>query len=199
MRKIFLAILALFQISVHAQDSAVKNNFSVPVREELGDLNKDGLADKVIVTMDTADVTVPLRLQIFFAQPDGKLKLMISSLKIIEPQYPADKNGAYSGKQIPDFFIEDGLLNMVSEIEGVQAVHQFRFQNGNFELVKVTQATWDGKNTTTETEFNLLTGIRTETVKALGSEKVIRASKKKVLVRPLPKIQNFRPFEKELY
>jgi hypothetical protein len=199
MEKIFLTVLVLFQISTHAQGSVVKNNFNVPVRAEFGDLNRDRVADKVEVTMDTADATVPLKLEIFFAQPGGKFKLVISSTRIIEPQYPAEKNGAYSGKQIPDFFIEDGILNMVSEIDGGQAQHQFRFQNGNFELVHVIKANWDGENTTTETDFNLLTGESVEIVKSLGSEKILKQLKKKVLIKPLPLIQNFKPFEKEMY
>lgn len=199
MEKIFLTILVLFHISVHAQDSAVKNNFNVPVKAEHGDLNKDGLADKVEVAMDTADATVPLRLQVFFAQPGGMYKLVVASTKIIEPQYPADKNGEYNGKQIPDFFIEDGILSMVSEVTNGQAVHQFRFQHGHFELIAVSIATWDGKNTTTETSFNLVLGIRTVTLKALGSEAILKETKDKRLVRPLPQLQNFKPFEKDGY
>lgn len=199
MKKILVAILLLTQISAKAQDGRLKDNFNIIIREEEGDLNKDSHIDKVVVTMDTTDGTVPLRLQIFFAQPGGKFKLIVSSTKIIEAQYPADKKGEHNGKQIPNFFIEDGVLHMISELTNGQADHQFKFQHGNFELIDVAQVTWDGKNTTTETDFNLLTGIRIEVLKSLGSEKILKESKKKVLIRPLPKIQHFEPFENELY
>lgn len=199
MNKILLTFLILLQLQAWAQVETLKNNFNVPIRLEEGDLNNDGRIDKIVVDMDTADATVPLRLQIFFAQPGGKFKLMVSSVQIIEAQYPPEKKGAHNGKQIPDFFIEDGIIHMVSEVNGGQAVHQFRFQKGNFELIHVSQATWDGKNTTIETDFNLLTGIRTEQTKSLGSEKILKENKTKVSVRPLPVIQRFKPFEKELY
>jgi hypothetical protein len=199
MKNILFVIFILLQISAQAQNGSLRDNFNVPVRDEQGDLNKDGRIDKVVVTMDTADGTVPLRLQIFFAQPGGKFKLMVSSTKIIEAQYPLDKKGKHNGKQIPDFFIEDGILHMVSELTNGQADYQFKFQHGNFELIHIAQASWDGVNTTTETDFNLLTGTRITSVKSLGSEKILKESKKKVLIRPLPKIQNFKPFENELY
>lgn len=199
MKKVFPIILFSIQMYAHAQDKRSTDNFNVLVRKEQGDLNNDGRTDKVVVTMDTIAATVPLRLQVFFAQPDGTFKVTVSSLKIIDVQYPTEKKGQHNGKQIPYFFIENGILQMVSEATGGQAVHQFKFQNGNFELIHVSQASWDGKNTTTEINFNLVTGLRTELVKSLGSEQILKKRETMVLIRPLPKIQSFKPFEHVLY
>ena len=51
----------------------------------------------------------------------------------------------------------------------------------------------------TETKFDLITGIRTETDEISGSGKVLKIRKKKVMIRPLPKIQDFKFSDKELY
>jgi len=37
----------------------------VKIREEDGDLNKDGIKDKALIMMDTVDETVPLKLKIY--------------------------------------------------------------------------------------------------------------------------------------
>jgi hypothetical protein len=42
--------------------------------------------------MDVKDDTRPLRVQIFLSQPNKKLQLAVSSTKLIESQYPGNKN-----------------------------------------------------------------------------------------------------------
>lgn len=156
--------------------------------------------------MDTVDETRPLRLQIFLSQPNGKLKLAVSSDKIIEPQYPVEKHGKFNGYQIPDFFIENGILTMWSEIKGGNITYDFKYNKGNFELInvrKLTNNTTKGyidENTVfTETKFNLVTGIRTETDEVSGSAKALEVRKKRLVIKPLPKIQDFKFSDKELY
>lgn len=199
MKKLLLSILFLIQLGVYAQNRKLKDNFIVQIREEHGDLNKDRLIDKVVVTMDTIDATVPLRLQVFFAQPGKKFKLIASSTKIIEAQYPANKNGKHNGNQIPDFNIEKGILTIRTEVEGGHAEHKFKFQNGHFNLIYVSIINYDGKNTTTEKNFNLVTGERNEKIQELGSDKFLIKSKNKIIIRPLPQLQNIKPFEKEYF
>ncbi|TCC94668.1 hypothetical protein [Pedobacter hiemivivus] len=198
MKTLLLTISLLTTLGTYAQNRNLKDNFTVLVREAEGDLNRDGIIDKVIVMMDTIDATVPLRIQISFSQPNSTSKLILSSTRIIEAQYPAHKKGEHNGNQIPNFYIENGNLEMVSDIKNGQSEHKFKFQHGNFELIYFSKVIWDGKNTTTETAFNLITGKRTEKVQSLGSDKIVRSSKNKVLLRPLPKLQNFATFEKEL-
>ncbi|WP_142718750.1 hypothetical protein [Chryseobacterium rhizoplanae] len=162
--------------------------------------------DRIIVEMDTLDETRPLRLQIFLSQPNGKLALAVSSTKIIEPQYPVGNQGKFNGYQIPDFFIEKGILKMWSEIKGGNITYDFKYNNGSFELIYVNKLTnnatkgyIDEKTIFTETKFDLVTGIRTEIDEISGSDKALKVRKKRVLIRPLPKIQDFKFSDKELY
>jgi hypothetical protein len=203
MKNIFLfTISAIANMSLYSQTISLKDNFNLQIRQEEGDLNNDGRIDRVVVSMDTVNETRPLNLEIFFLQPNGKLKLIVSSTKIIEPQYPIDqieKKATYCGNQIPDFFIENGKLLMISDIHNGQAEHRFCFKNGNFELIYFSKVVKDGENATTETTFNLLTGVYVKQSQLLGSDKIFERSKKKLVVTPLPKIQNFIPFKNQFY
>ena len=85
MKQLFLTISFLFNFTCYAQPEVVTYNFDYKIREVAGDLNKDKLPDKVIVTQDTLNKNAPYRLQVFFKEPSGQLKLIVSSTKIIEP------------------------------------------------------------------------------------------------------------------
>lgn len=191
MKNIVLIFSVLAGILTYSQQKQIQHHF-VQVREEMGDLNKDGLKDKVTVSMDTIDAEQPLKLEIFFLQPNGKFKLIVSSTEIMNPQYP---NGKYGGDQIPDIFIEDGYFTLYSEIKDVKNQHKFLFKDGKFELINLSKVRWDSKNTTTETEFDLIKGTRTETFQLLDSEKIIKKSEKKINIKPLPTIQTLRKFD----
>lgn len=195
MKKIIVLILAFTQTIVYAQQKKVKDNFNVQIRLEKGDLNKDGLTDKTVIMMDTIDAAVPLRLQIFFLQPNKKFKMVFSSTDVIEPQYV---NGVHTKNQIPYFFIEDGFLLMNTEKNDVRFEYKFIYKNGIFQLIKVSSVVYDGRNSTTETVFNLLTGIKTETTMLLGSKKILKKNTKKIMIRPLPTLQNLRTFGNKL-
>lgn len=180
-----------------AQSKISEDNYNVQVREEQGDLNHDGLADKVIISMDTAIITRALKLEIYFNEKNSKFKLIASSTKLFAAQY--HKDGTYTGNVIPDVMIEDGTLNILTERDGNHSDHCFKFQNGNFELIRYFNVIWDGKNTTTETIFDFISGIYIVQSQELGSEKITVKQKKKIKVNPLPKIQDFVPFENQIY
>lgn len=210
MKNIYLYIVFIListQMNLFAQNIKNKDNYTFQVREEEGDLNNDGKMDKITVKMDIIDETRPLRLQIFLSQPNGKkLTLAVSSTKIIEPQYPVEKQGEPNGYQIPNFFIEKGILSMWSEIKGGNITYDFKYRNGNFELINVKKLTnnatrgyIDEYTIFTETNFNLISGLRTETDELLGSKKALDKRKKTVLIRPLPKIQDFKFSDKKLF
>ena len=191
---------------VLSQSIKNKNKYTYVVREEKGDLNHDGKIDRVTVKMDTIDETRPLRLQIFLSQPNGKPALATSSDKIIEPQYPSENQGKFNGYQIPSFFIENGILKMWSEIKGGNITYHFKYNKGNFELIYVDKLTYNAtkgyidENTIfTETKFDLITGIRTESDEKLGSTKPLAVRKKRVFIKPLPKIQDVKFSDKDLY
>ncbi|MNK85769.1 hypothetical protein D3C87_1056590 [compost metagenome] len=197
LKQIFIINLILISVVANAQKQASTSAFTVPVREEIGDLNGDGLADKVVIKMDTADITRPLQLEIFFQQKDLKYQLVASSKKLLAAQYHID--GKYAGNVIPDLMIEDGMLNILSEHEGKKIDHCFKFQNGNFELIYYFDVLWDGKNTTTQTTYNLASGEYKVESQQLMSDEVTVLEKKKMVVKPLPKLQDFVPFENQFY
>lgn len=199
-------ILTLVPLNLFSQSIKNKSDYTYQVREEFGDLNRDGKPDRLTVTMDTLDETMPLTLQIFLSKPSGKLALTVSSDKIIEAQYPAEKQGKYRGYQIPDFMIEKGTLKMRSEIKGGNITYHFKYNKGNFELVYVekltnnaTKSYIDENTIFTETKFDLVAGIRTESDDKLGSVHKMQVRKKKVLIRPLPKIQDMKFSDNDLY
>ncbi len=189
MKNKLLIFLVLASMNMYAQQHKNIEHFTVRVREEVGDLNKDGLQDKVILTMDTVDAQQPLKLQIFLLQSNRKLRLEFSSKEVFNPQYP---NGKYGGDQIPSIFIEDGNLILYSEINDVKKYYTFRYQNKNFELIKISKIVWDGKDKTTETQFDLVKGEKTENSKLLGSEKTKKKKPTKIALKALPTLQNFR-------
>lgn len=199
-------ILLLVQINLSAQKIQNKGKYDYLVREEKGDLNNDGKTDRITVKMDTVNETRPFRVQIHLSQPNGKLALAVSSDQMVEPQYPVENQGKFNGYQIPNFFIEKGILSMWSEIESGNITYDFRYQNGNFELINVKKLTnnstkgYTDENTIfTETNFDLVKGIRTETDEIFGSEKPLSTRKKTKLIRPLPKIQDFKYSDKNSY
>lgn len=196
-KQFIIICLMVFSIFTNAQTQTSKSSFTALVREETGDLNDDGLADKVIIKMDTANITRPLQLEIFFKQKDSKYRLVASSTKLLAPQY--FKDGKYAGNVLPDVEIENGILTILTERDGNHPQHQFRFQNGNFELIHYFNVIWDGKNTTTETKFDLVSGNYSVESQQLGSDEVTLLEKKKMVLKPLPKLQDFVPFENQLY
>ena len=202
----WVLILILVQIDLSAQNIKDKDHYDYQVREEKGDLNNDGKADKITVKMDTINETRPFQVQIFLSQPNGKLNLAVSSDQMIEPQYPIENKGKFNGYQIPNFFIEKGILSTWSEIKSGNITYDFKYQNGNFELINVKKLTnnatkgYTDENTIfTEMNFDLIKGIITEIDEILGAEKPLSKRKKTKLIRPLPKLQDFKFSDKNLY
>jgi hypothetical protein len=201
MKKLFLLILLLICVDIFSQTKNKKDTFTFLVTKVLGDLNKDNLEDKVIVTQDTINQNSPYKLQIFFAQPNGEFKLIATSTKIIAPQYPDGRDGYRTGDGFMDITINKGVVSVNFGLLRGHFEHKFRFQNGNFELIGFSSVSSDGHGTMYTTDFNLSTGIRIEKTENYGEEddKVASNIKKKILIRPLPKIQDVEPYENELY
>ncbi|HRH51667.1 MAG TPA: hypothetical protein PLP23_23160 [Panacibacter sp.] len=199
MKKILLTVFILFQINSFAQTDIKNYNFSHKVMEVTGDLNKDGLPDKVSVTQDTLNENAPYRLQIFFKDNKGQFKLIATSTKIIEPQYPDGRNGYRTGNGFSDVTIKNRVLSVSFELLRGHYEHKFRFQNGNFELIGFSEVSSDGRGVMETIDFNLSTGIRIEKSERYDTDKVISNKKKKILIRPLPKFQDVVPMENELY
>jgi hypothetical protein len=198
MKQIFLTILIIFQLDSFAQTDTNNYNFDHKIMEVEGDLNKDNLVDKVVITQDTLSANAPYRLQIFFKERNGQLKLFVSSTKIIEPQYPDGRDGYRTGNGFSDVTIKNGVLSVNFELLRGHYEHKFRFQNGDFELIGFSMVYSDGLGVMTTTDFNLSTGIRIEKTERYDTDKVLSNTKKKILI-PLPKLQDVVPMENELY
>ena len=199
MKQFILTIFILFQLNSFAQTNTIIYNFDHKIREVVGDLNKDNLSDKVIVMQDTLNKNAPYRLQVFFKEPNGRYKLVVTSTKIIEPQYPGGRDGYRTGNGFAGVTIENGVLSVNFELLRGHFEHKFRFQNGNFELIGFSEVYSDGRGIMMTTDFNLSTGIRIEKSERYDTNKVLSNTKKKIRIRPLPKLQDITPMENELY
>ncbi len=173
-----------------AQKTGNQDNFSEIVGQEEGDLNKDKINDKIIISADNTIEIRPFKLQIFLSQSNSKkLKLAVSTDKILEPQYDAEKYGMKKNFRIPDVFIENGKLTILTNINELKSRYIFRFSNGNFELTNIARIISDGREITTETEIDLLKGTKVVFDQDFGPKKKYKI-REKFKPKPLPKIQN---------
>jgi len=180
--------------------SASSNDrFSREVKRATGDLNKDGLNDLAIVTQDTTDARWPYRLQIFFKQTNGEYKLILSTEKALDPRFSDGQQGYQTGDDFDDIVIVKGILVISVQLLRGHYEHKFRYQNMNFELIGFSMASSDGKGTISTRDFNLSTGTILEIEERYDSDEVISNKKSKLLIRPLPKLQDFQPMQSQLY
>lgn len=192
--------IILFPLFFSAIIFAQKNNFNKTITKVKGDLNKDGLVDYVQVSQDTVSTTAPYKLEIYFAETNGNFKKIVSTTKAIDAQYPDGKNGYYNGNSFYKIDIVKGVLSIQNELIRGNFEHKFRYQNGNFELIGFSQVYSDGQGTMGKIDFNLSTGIRIKTTEPYGEDDFPKTnSKKKIVIKPLPKLQDFAPFENEYY
>lgn len=201
MKKILSIIIFLFLVNanLYSQKNVNKSNYTSLIQEEVGDLNHDKKNDRIMVEMDVIDETMPVRVQIFLSQPDKKLQLVVSSTKLIENEYPADKNGKHNDNVIPDFFIEEGKLIMLTDINNRKSRYEFRLKQNNFELIKISRVIWDGKETTSETEIDLIKGTKTEYNRDFSPNKKNIKNTKLKPIKTLPKIQDLSFSDLEQY
>ena len=192
--KLVFFLFLLLPVQLFAQNN--KAQFSHKILEVSGDLNKDRLADKVVVTQDTIQESAPFRLQIFLAQPDGTDQLFVTTTNLIEPQYPNGRSGFTSGSSLADISIKNNVLTVSFDLIRGTFTYKFRLQNDNFELIGYNEAQVNGGQIYS-IDFNLSTGIKIGKTGNIGSDKIISNAKRKVLIRPLPKIQDLIPFEND--
>lgn len=194
--KFFLLFLFLFSITLSAQ----KDNFNKEIAKAKGDLNKDGLIDYAEVLQDTLNEKYPYKINIYFAEQNGSFKLNTSSTQAIDPQYPEGKNGYNNGNSFYEIKIVKGILIISNELIRGHFEHKFRYQNGNFELIGFSEVYSDGQGTMGTIDFNLSTGIRLKTTEPYGQDDFpVTHTKKKIVIKPLPKLQDFAPFKTEYY
>jgi len=184
---------------INAQVIKKDEKFSKGITQVVGDLNKDSINDKVVVIQDTVDEKRPYKLQVYFGQSTGDFKLLISTDKAIYPQLPDGKGGIDYGNDPPEITIKKGILIIsIQQLRG-HYEHKYRFQNGNFELIGFSSVGSDGQGTISSIDFNLSSGIKIEKEESAATDKVISFNKKKILIRPLPRLGEFEPLENDEY
>lgn len=196
MNKIIYLLLICSSNSLIAQNTIKKSYFNYEITKVKADLNKDGIFDFVIVTQDTLNDEAPYLLQIYFGDTNGDPQLITTTTKAIDPQFPNGKDGYQNGSKFLDITIKNGVISINNELLRGHFEHKFRFQNGNFELIGCTSVYSDGLGTITSSDFNLSTGLRTLLKERYDTDKVLSKTKEKILIRPLPKLQDFVVFEK---
>lgn len=195
-----ITILLFTSLDLYSQNSHKKYNFDHRIKQDEGEVNGQQLYVRVAVDMDIKADERPMRLQIFVSQPkSNKWNLVVSNTSIIESMYPAEKGGKHNGNTIPDFFIEKGILQMVTDINNRKSRYSFKFKNNNFELFNIARVVYDGKNTTSETHIDLLAGTKIEFDQELGSDKILNKKKKSIKFTALPKIQDLKYADLEKY
>ncbi|MDX1351078.1 MAG: hypothetical protein R3279_12550 [Putridiphycobacter sp.] len=185
-RSFLLLILMVLSVFTYAYP----HQFNVDIRQADGDLNNDGIADRVLIKMDTISKSRPLCLQIFFAQPNGQYKLKVSTTNLIAAQYLRNKNGKNSGYTIPNIEIEGGSLHLETYFKGI-SVHSFKYLKRSFRLVSYSNIFWDGKQTTIETNLDFIRGLKTERTHQLGSQNNDDQVETDFFIRRSPKIQHY--------
>jgi len=199
MKQILFIMLIIKTFDSFTQTTSTVFNSNHKIIEVTGNLNEDNLLDKVIVTQDTLTKNFPYRLQIFFKDPNGQFRLIVTSTKIIEPQYPDGKDGFKTGNEFSDVSIKNRVLSVNFELLRGHYEHKFRFQNGNFELIGFSEVQSGGNGEMETIDFNLSTGIRIIKTERYDKDKILSYKKRKILIRPLPKLQDITPIENELY
>lgn len=168
-------------------------NFDVVISNIKGDLNKDGVDDMVTVKQDTVNETRPYRLEIYLTQNDKKVKLFLLSDSAIVAKYPNGNNGFAMTTLFTGIIIKKGTLTINHELTRGSFAHQFRFQNGKFELIGYRSAGVSGRDVE-EVDFNLSTGNKVVRRIPIGGNQVISTKKSKKIIRPLPDLEFFEPY-----
>ena len=195
MKYILLMICLAFLPSLLCAQKA-DTSFDCLIRIAEGDLNQDGLSDKATIKMDTVDQRRPLKLQVFLAKSAGDYEEVFASPHVIEAMYPAG-DSVHNGSQIPDVYIKEGALQIDFYING-NSSYLFRWNDNSFELIHFRYVNYDGIHIV-ETEFDLLTCMYKKQVELFATATIIEDVKRKIMIRPLPRLKGFKPFENELY
>ena len=174
------------------------NSFNDVISRVEGDLNKDGIIDLAIVKQDTLHEKAPYKLEIFFGQENGDLKLIVSTTKAIQPQFPNGREQHMWGNGFGGLSIHNGVLWIETEFIRGHMEHKFRYQNNSFELIGYSYVNADF-GTIKIVDYNLSTGKRIEKEGEISSDEYTITVDKVIKLNPLPKLDEFEPYANDLF
>lgn len=156
--KVFLIFaFVIGGLSVVAQEHVIPRGFGV-LAEKTGDLDKDGIPEKVIVynTTDTTDEGITRKLYILKYVDSKWIGWKQSANAVLKSQ-----QGGMMGDPFEGIEVKNGLL-IVSVAGGSswKWAHQdkYRFQNNEFELIGYTSNAGKPCEYWTDIDFNISTG-----------------------------------------
>ncbi len=187
-------------IAIHAQEAVEKSplNFNVSIANVFGDLNKDGIADSVLVRQDTLHENAPYLLEVFLTQREGHKKLLVSTTTAIDPQYPEGRANHHWTHGFSQLNIRNGVLWLETELIRGNIQHRFRYQNERLELIGYSSIDVTAGQIT-EIDYNLSTGRRVVKTGDITDNEYAIVSDTTILLNPLPTLSEFRPFSNKWY
>ena len=199
-KQIKRGVLSMFMMitSIVIGQKEASYSFNVHVNTVYGDLNKDGLIDVATVTQDTLNEYAPYKLGIFFQQLNGDLKLITSSIKAIEPQFPNGRESHRWGNGFGQLSIHNGVLWIETGFIRGHMEHKFRYQNNKFELIGYSYANVTAGQITI-IDYNLSTGKRIEKEGNISDDDYKVTVDKIIKLNPLPSLDEFEPYLNDLY
>lgn len=188
-KRLAIVIISLLCLDIQAQVNLAPDRYNYIVEEVFGDLNKDGSADKVVISQDTLSDKAPYKLQIFLRKSGGFEKAVVSTTKFIQPQFPYGREDHRSFSSLGTIEINRGLLVITFDLIRGSFTYKFRFQNGNFELIGYSEVGVIAGGLYT-IDFNLSSGTRIRKTETVDTNKLVEREEEKLLIRPLPKLQD---------
>jgi hypothetical protein len=154
-------------------------------KQATGDLNKDNIADYVIVSelKKSSEETI-YSLQIFITKTDGTFTKVLSTNKAIEPSYVG------SGSGFGDVTIVKGVITITTNLLRGNYSTKFRLQNGKFVLIGYDSNGCDNSGCETQS-YNAVTGLRTIKIQDKSTDEIISFTKKIVKMNPLPNLKDY--------
>lgn len=157
-RYFFTGVLVFINMLSHCQTIPTPAGYTILDQKE-GDLNKDGIADKVIVfnTSDSTDDGTVREIQVY-KKSGNKWELLTSSKNAIGHS----EGGGMMGDPFEGIDIKNGLL-LINQSGGSSwkwsKTDKYRFQNGKFELIGYVNYYGKACEYFENVDFNLLTGM----------------------------------------
>ena len=158
MKKLLFLCLATFaSISLFAQSTAQQSSI---LREIFGDLDKDGIDEKIVVSnipqFDENGSASPRRLTIYKKNSNNWNTWIQSDLAIL-----GEDEGGVAGDPFSDIEVKKGIL-IIHQAGGSNwkwsRVDKYRFQNGDLQLIGYTGAHGMLCQEWTDIDYNLSTG-----------------------------------------